>query len=147
MIPMRKILPILVLAVLAYGLFDNADVSIPGASVSTPADDGLVREAFENRKSDVQVHGKGRVVKVLPDDADGSRHQRFIVRLDSGQTLLIAHNIDLAPRIEGLRTADEVTFFGEYEWSSKGGVVHWTHADPLDRHPAGWVSHRGQRYQ
>jgi hypothetical protein len=86
-------------------------------------------------------------VKILKDDLEGSRHQRFLLELGSGQTLLISHNIDLAPRIEGLARGDSVQFFGEYEWNSKGGVIHWTHHDPGGRHVAGWIKHRGRVYQ
>jgi hypothetical protein len=106
-----------------------------------------IDRAFEARQSDVQVRGQGVVLKLLSDDNKGSRHQRFILRLPSGNTLLVAHNIDLAPRIESLRVGDDVEFFGEYEWNDKGGVLHWTHDDPQGRHVAGWLRHRGVRYQ
>ena len=102
---------------------------------------------FELRHSNEQVQGQGEVLRVLSDDNDGSRHQRFILRLDSGQTLLIAHNIDLAPRISSLSTGDLVEFFGEYEWNSKGGVVHWTHHDPRGTHVDGWLKHGGNTYK
>jgi hypothetical protein len=62
-------------------------------------------------------------------DNQGSRHQRFILKLNSSQTLLIAYNIDLAPKIKNLKVGDHVNFYGEYEWNSKGGVIHWTHHD------------------
>ena len=87
------------------------------------------------------------MIKVLPDDNKGSRHQRFILKLDSGQTLLIAHNIDLANKISPLRRGDQVEFNGEYEWTAEGGVVHWTHHDPNGRHVDGWLRHNGQVYQ
>ncbi|MBT8049832.1 MAG: DUF3465 domain-containing protein, partial [Gammaproteobacteria bacterium] len=103
--------------------------------------------AYANRQSDVQVRGVATVVKVLRDDLQGSRHQRFIVELPSGQTLLVSHNIDLAPRVEGIRAGDRVEFFGEYEWNDRGGVIHWTHHDPAGRHVGGWLKHRGQIYQ
>ncbi len=61
----------------------------------------------------------------------GDRHQRFILELDSGQTLLITHNIDLAPRVDSLQ---------------EGDVVHWTHRDPRGQHEAGWIRHHGRTY-
>lgn len=106
-----------------------------------------LQEAYQQRESDLQIAGQGEVIKLLRDDLAGSRHQRFILRLSSGQTLLIAHNIDLAPKIEGLAVGDRVMFYGEYEWNPKGGVVHWTHRDPRGKHPHGWLEHRGVRYQ
>jgi hypothetical protein len=109
--------------------------------------DDALENAFANRRSNLQIAGQGTVVKVLPDDNNGSRHQRIIIRLESGRTLLLAHNIDLAQRIDTLRAGDIVAFYGEYEWNPKGGVIHWTHHDPQGRHPAGWIRHDGQTYQ
>ncbi len=76
---------------------------------------------------------------VLKDDNDGSRHQKFIVELPNTMTVLVAHNIDLAPRIERLQKGDTVGFNGEYEYSEKGGVIHWTHHYPQQRHEGGCV--------
>jgi len=109
--------------------------------------DKRLARAFAEHESHVQVEGKGRVTRLLADDNDGSPHQRFIVELRTGQTLLIAHNIDLAPRIDSLEVDDEVEFFGEYEWNPKGGTIHWTHHDPKGRHVAGWLKHEGHVYQ
>jgi uncharacterized protein len=103
-------------------------------------------QAFAAQRSDVQVQGRGRVTKVLPDDNNGSRHQRFILRVAADQTMLVAHNIDLAQRLPGLKTGDEVAFYGEYEWNNKGGVLHWTHHDPAGRHPDGWLKYNGRTY-
>ena len=116
------------------------------AEQSTTSDQVLT-SAFENHKSDVQVRGTGIVIRNLADDTNGSRHQKFILKLSSGQTLLISHNIDLAPRISSLRKGDAVNFYGEYEWNSKGGVVHWTHHDPRGNHANGWLKHNGATYQ
>lgn len=109
--------------------------------------DAILAEAFESRRNNLQVEGRGTVSRLLADDNNGSRHQRFILRLASGQTLLVAHNIDLAPRIAGLAVGDEVAFFGEYEWSDRGGVIHWTHHDPDGSHVGGWLRHAGRSYQ
>lgn len=111
------------------------------------SDAAALENAFVNRLSNLQIEGQGTVAKILPDDDNGSRHQRIIIQLESGRTLLVAHNIDLAQRIDTLRTGDIVAFYGEYEWNPKGGVIHWTHHDPQGRHPAGWIRHDGQTYQ
>jgi hypothetical protein len=122
-------------------------------SAALSADDGPgtaddpIAEAYESRASGVLVSGRGQVTRVLGDDSLGDRHQRFILELDSGQTLLIAHNIDLAPRVEGLREGDLVEFSGEYEWNDKGGVVHWTHHDPNGQRTGGWIRHDGRTYE
>lgn len=106
-----------------------------------------IKSAYENHQSDVQVKGSGTVVRILKDDNKGSRHQKFILKLSSGQTILIAHNIDLAPRINSISKGDQVQFYGEYEWNKKGGLVHWTHHDPKGRHVGGWLKHNGRTYQ
>lgn len=122
-------------------------VESPGQKGGAARDDSQIGRAFKNRTSNVQVEGEGVVTLLLADDLAGSRHQRFIVRLASGQTVLIAHNIDIAPRVDGLQKADRVRFYGEYVWNEKGGVVHWTHHDPEGRHVAGWLKHNGRTYQ
>jgi cold shock CspA family protein len=106
-----------------------------------------IETAYQNHQSNLQVGGQGEVIRILPDDNDGSRHQKFIIRLSSGQTLLISHNIDLASRISGLSKRDNIEFYGEYEWNSKGGVVHWTHHDPNGHHEDGWLKHNGRTYK
>ncbi len=117
----------------------------PSKNLSGPVNDSLY-QAWQQQRSDVQLSGSGVVTRVLSDDTKGSRHQRFILKINAHQTILIAHNIDLAPRITGLREGDVVEFYGEYEWNKKGGVVHWTHKDPNNRHAHGWLRHRGKQY-
>ncbi len=122
-------------------LIEGHDASV------TKTDGDAIGRAFATRASGIQVEGEGKVIRVLPDDMNGSRHQRFIVELASGQTLLFAHNIDIAPRVDGLQVGDSVGFNGEYIWNEKGGVVHWTHHDPQNRHAAGWLKHNGRTFQ
>ncbi len=92
------------------------------------------------------IEDAGLVVELLSDDTFGSQHQRFIVRLSCGQTLLIVHNIDLVKRIP-LSIFDRIEFRGEYEYNDKGGLVHWTHHDPHGEHEPGWLRHEGVVYQ
>lgn len=106
-----------------------------------------IKAAYEQRQSNVQVQGSGRVKAILRDDNDGSRHQKFILVLKNGLSILVAHNIDLAPKIPNLKKGDVVDFYGEYEYNPKGGVLHWTHRDPQNRHESGWLKHDGQIYQ
>jgi hypothetical protein len=144
---MKKLIYLVVFAVLAYGFIQGQGISVPGFSSRTQRVDTTLQNAYNNKQSDLQVQGEGIVTKILPDDLEGSRHQRFILRLSNGLTLLVAHNIDLAPGIRKLRTGDAVEFYGEYEWNSIGGVIHWTHHDPGSRHIGGWLKHDGKTYQ
>ena len=107
----------------------------------------LIQQAFDRHQSNVQVQSVGRVKAVLADDNEGSRHQKFILGLDNGLTVLVAHNIDLAPRIKNIQKGDTVEFYGEYEYTEKGGVIHWTHHDPQNRHVGGWLKYEGEIYQ
>jgi hypothetical protein len=143
---MKKVLFLLFALAGASYVFYQLD---PADEFSSPASSIDAREtnADAQWRSGQQVRATGTVSRILPDDNDGSRHQRFVLRLSSGRTLLIAHNIDLAPRVSSLQTGDTVSFFGEYEWNDRGGVIHWTHHDPQGRHADGWLEHKGRRYQ
>lgn len=140
---MKKLLLIIFLGSVGINAFGRPNTATnPTIPVNLADNDRIGSQA--NGK---QVQGIGIVSHILADDNDGSRHQRFILRLKSGQTLLVAHNIDLAPRVDNLRKGDVVQFHGEYEWNAKGGLVHWTHHDPAGRHVAGWLKHNGRVFQ
>lgn len=148
MVIMKKIVfLIIVAALLANGYLQEQGIATSGFAESSEGSGNTLRLAYENRQSDIQVRGTGTVIRLLPDDLEGARHQKFILEIDNGQTLLISQNIDLAPRISGIRLGDTVEFHGEYEWNAKGGVIHWTHRDPDRVHTAGWLKHRGRTYQ
>jgi len=109
--------------------------------------DQVLLTAFQNAQTDLQVNGEGNVIKLLPDDTSGSQHKKFILEMSTGQTLLVSHNIDLAPMIYSLEIGDSIEFYGEYEWNDQGGVIHWTHIDPNGSHIDGWLIHNGTIYE
>jgi hypothetical protein len=117
------------------------------AQSATPSTIITVDSAYENRSSNISVEGQGTVVKVLADDDNGSRHQKFLVKVASGKILLFAHNIDLAPRIENIKIGDQISFRGEYVFNPKGGVIHWTHKDPRGEHVDGWIKYNDKTYE
>ena len=140
---MKKLLLVIVLAAVGYFAYVRPD-SAPSQTIEAVS---ATTDRIGSGASNTQVQGAGVVSRILSDDNDGSRHQRFILRLQSGQTLLVAHNIDLASRINDLKEGDTVEYSGEYEWNPKGGVVHWTHRDPAGQHVTGWLKHDGRVFQ
>ena len=131
---MKKLLFLVnVVSLVAYGFVREQGISIPVPSPLPKASNSTLQSAYNNKQSDLQVQDTGVVSRIMSDDDDGSRYQRFILRLSTGQTILVAHNIDLAPRVNSLKKGETVEFYGEYEWNSKGGVIHWTHHDPNNR--------------
>ena len=142
---MKKLLvPILIIG-LIYS-YQQSQYTPSGSEASGPPQSSTTITR-DNWRSGEQARGSGTVSRILSDDNDGSRHQRFIVRLSSGRTLLVAHNIDLAPRVRSLQVGDTVEFYGEYETNDRGGVIHWTHHDPRGSHVGGWIEHKGRRYE
>ena len=129
---------------LVTGCRGNADSNSARADFT---DLHVFEQAFKNRQSNLQVTQQGEIIRILSDDTKGSQHQRCIVKLASGQTLLIAHNIDIAPRVPNMKTGKQLIFHGEYEWNEEGGVIHWTHHDPNGQHKDGWLEYQGKIYQ
>jgi hypothetical protein len=145
---MRNTIIVVMLLVLSlYTLYERSDWFYEQADQDQITSIDQLQHAYDNKISNLQVEGSGVVKAILKDDTKGSRHQRIIVDLPTGQTILVAHNIDLAPRVENLNKGDEIAFFGEYEWNKKGGVIHWTHHDPQNKHVAGWLRHNGRTYR
>ncbi len=124
-----------------------AELGADNQAGSLESNDAVFARAFEDQAHNLWVQGEGTVSRLLTDDDDGDRHQRFIVTLDSGQTLLMTHNIDIAPRLDSLQVGDTISFRGEYEWNDEGGVVHWTHHDPSGGIPGGWIEHHDRVYR
>jgi Protein of unknown function (DUF3465) len=112
--------------------------SLPQSSEKAQTSRLTVLEAFQQRRSRLFLETRGSVIKLLADDQQGSRHQKFLIKTDDGPTLLVSHNIDLSERVP-LKQGTQVQIRGEYVWNTKGGLMHWTHRDPKGRHEGGWI--------
>lgn len=150
--PIAKAAALVLVAVAGWYHFQGgtqAPAHTPEEATALGAADAgdAAQRAFEQRESGLMLRVQGRVERLLADDRDGSPHQRFIIVTDSGQSLLVAHNLDLAPRLDGLAVGDQVGILGQYEWNPQGGVMHWTHDDPDGSHAAGYINWQGRKYQ
>lgn len=143
---LRLLSLVLVGGVLYAGWFLRGGGSRQGRQAHATAGVEALERAFEERRSSLWVTVTLPVTRLLPDDRKGSPHQRFLVRLPSGQTILVAHNLELAPRAP-VAVGDSVEIRGEYEWNELGGVLHWTHHDPDGRREGGYLRFQGQEYR
>ncbi len=126
--------------------FQDSDVPVSESKESRQAESPDIRTLFEEQRSGVMVAAEGNVTRILSDDNEGSRHQRFIISVPNELSLLITHNIDLAPRVP-IQVNDQISIYGQYEWNNKGGLIHWTHHDPKNLRPGGWIKHKNKKYE
>ena len=137
-------MPLLIVVGLVIYQYYTADNEAVDAGLQ--ADSHAVEQAFAAQRSGLWLETSGRVIRVLKDDNEGARHQKFILELDDGHSVLVAHNIDLARRIPA-RQGLSLTVRGRYEWNERGGVIHWTHHDPDGREQGGWIEVGDVRYE
>ena len=109
--------------------------------------DDTILQLYEQQDTGTWVSGSGTVTRLLADDTQGDAHQRFLLELANGHSLIIVHNIDIAPRLEGLAVGDTVRFHGEYYYNEQGGGIHWTHHDPSGRKDGGYLEWNGEVYE
>ena len=111
------------------------------------AGNAAVERAFAAHQSGIEVTAEGAVTRLLSDATGPSgTHQRFVIRLTGGsQTVLVENNLDIGKRVP-LATGDDVVVHGEYVWNAEGGLIHFTHHDPVHTHEDGWIEWKGVRY-
>lgn len=126
---------------------ENATQQVQTAPTGPASDvgDAEVIQAQDSHRKKVEVTFTAPVYKMLPEDTRGIEHQRFLVSLSNGTTVLVAHNTDLAPMVP-IHEGDSVTLHGEYIWNRRGGIMHYTHHS-TNRHESGYIDFAGQRYQ
>lgn len=109
--------------------------------------DLLLAQAYQNRTSGTQLTSEGKITHIFPTADSGTDYQKFIVQLGIGQSILVMHNMELGAAIEGLAIGEYIEVYGEYQWTADGGIIRWTHQDPLGKHQAGWVKYKGRIYR
>jgi hypothetical protein len=123
----------------------SVTIPVKSDSVLTPV--AKIKTFTKNKTSKVTVTVKGTIIKILSDDNEGARHQKFIIKLSNSQTLMISHNVDIAPRVMGITVNKAIIIHGEYIWNEQGGLIHWTHHDPDGTHANGWIIFNNKKYQ
>lgn len=124
------------------------DTSLTAAErANKPAvDTSSIDDLFKKNRDLVWVEGALTVTKLLRDDDDPPRHQRFIAETPDGHEVMVAHNIDLSDRVPA-KEGDTIEVRGEYVWTDPGGKVHFTHRPQYGKFQGGWIDHRGTRYE
>src|SRR5271163_3573138 len=101
-------------------------------------DDAQLLYDQANQLSKVEVTAIAQVKKLLPDDTRGLQHQKFLLILSNGTTVLIANDLTYGQRVP-IQAGDVVKIHGEYVWNRLGGLIHWTHRSDTPRHDSGWI--------
>ena len=124
-----------------------AAAALVACGATAQPDNGAIVQDFQSHQSHVEVTAEATVVQVLPDRVSASgMHEQFIIRLTSGDlTLLVEHNLSIAPRAP-VAVGDHVIVHGEYIWNAQGGLIHFTHHDPEGRHEGGFIQDNGMTY-
>lgn len=86
------------------------------------------------------------VTKLMPDDNDGSRHQRFYAKLSDNSEVYIVYSLEYGRVRVPVNVGSIIGVGGEYRWTKFGGLLHWVHEDHRDQRPDGYVEVRGVRY-
>jgi hypothetical protein len=113
---------------------------------SLPAGQRALAAAIQSRRgvNFIEVQD-AKVIDVLPDDLVGSQHQKWVVELENGATILSVFNLDICERVP-LKIGDRVSMGGQFIWDKGGGLIHWIHKDPRGNRPDGYVELNGVRY-
>ena len=104
-----------------------------------------VQDAYRYHQTGMMAEVTGTVARILVDDKDDPRNQKFIIRMTNGQSLLVLHDQVSGDRVP-VKVNDTVLVRGEYQWTETGGTLRFTQRDYSPRRMHGWIEHQGQRY-
>lgn len=104
-----------------------------------------VEDAHRYRQTGFMAEVEGTVARILMDDREDRRNQKFTIRLTNGQMLLVIHDQEVAGRVP-VSVGDTVLVRGEYVWTETGGTLRHTQRDYSTQRLHGWIDHQGERY-
>jgi Protein of unknown function (DUF3465) len=116
------------------------------AQTAIALDDKEALNAQADHAIQREITVQALVKKLLPTDTEGLPHQKFLIELSNGSTILIAHDLKYAPAVP-IQPGDVLRIHGEYIWNKLGGLIHWTHHSDTPKHDSGWIDFNGMRYQ
>lgn len=138
----------LLLAALVAGIvwlrLQPRTVSLRVAERGQAAGCASAAEDFRDRRDGVWITVAARVERALPDSRSRYRHQRFILRCPSGQTLLIVNDVSIGQRVP-VALGRRAVVRGQFIWNALGGLIHFTHHDP-EGGQGGWILYGGKVY-
>jgi hypothetical protein len=102
-------------------------------------------DALRYRQTGFMAEVDGTVARILMDDKEDQRNQKFTIRLTNGQMVLVIHDQEAAGRVP-VSVGDTVLVRGEYVWTETGGTLRHTQRDYSARRLHGWIDHQGERY-
>lgn len=118
--------------------YTNQQANLPG--------DAEAIRAQNQQLIKVPITVTAPVKKMLRYDDRGVPHEKFLLQLSNGSTILVAHNTQMAPFVP-IQAGDIVTVSGEFIWNAKGGLIHWTHHTDTPKHAGGYIDFNGKRYE
>lgn len=109
-------------------------------------DSDLVR-AVRSQKAQFYIEAGNLVVtKLLPDDRNGLKHQKWEARLSNGEVIQVVYNSDMGDRVP-VKIGDKFGVGGQFVWGrQRMGVMHWLHEDKREKRPDGYVFFNGTVY-
>jgi hypothetical protein len=120
--------------------------SRPGSGYTVELGFAPLEHAYHDQRTDFMSEVSGAVVRIVVDEKGDAPHQKFFIRLENGQTVLVVHDLEAGGKIP-LAINDRVTVRGEYSWSETGGTLQRTERDLSTQRRHGFVEHEGKRYQ
>lgn len=124
----------------------GAPNQLPDVAVDLSGNQQEILQAQAQKLRRVEVFINAQVCRLLPTDNRGLRHQKFLIRLTNGTTVLVANDLTVGQMVP-CQVGDILQIRGEYIWTRRGGVLHWTHHSDTREHPGGWIRLGSQTYQ